>query len=583
MAFNVNAINQNTSYSVQRPKIDRSFSSLSMTSTHQSTGDVGKIIPVFMRDLVPGSKFKYTFNFGAQFAPFVSNLFHEINADFMFYFVPYRLLDKNWEDFSTGGKDGTYSAKLPKVTREDFLRHFKGLHPDEPLKTLHAEDVLGTFWDYAGFPVSQLDGMPLGNDSTDFNPRSMPMRYPFDAYRLIWNDCLRWPDLDDELGDDADIFELQYAHWDNNYYTRSRIYQQRGVTPSVPVSDTVLEHFYRSRLLSEPGTSAVSDPVSLTGSITSTKGSTTSPLSFGVMPEGSSLMFSGFRPDSPGGSDGFTNMYMVGLEPHTISGLSFSLNDFLYSVGIMRYQVNNMRMRPWYIDQLKYRFGVYPEDARFQRPEYLGGYTIPISIDTVTQTAPAQVDGKGDPVTTSQGNITSQAWSSGYRSNVVDFDVPEHGIFMVLMTVRPKMVIESGMPRMWMHETRFDFPIPELENTPDVPMYASEVYWSYTQTDAEKNDQVFSWIGIYDEYRTMSNTVSGRLRPSIKGNLVSYTLAQYYTDYPQFNSDFVSCRPDMARIKQFENEPDFIFFLRSDVKQALPLAVQSEPAMLGGF
>ena len=577
MAFNVNAVNQNTSYSVQRPKIDRSFSSLSMTNTHQSTGDVGKIIPVFMRDLVPGSKFKYTFNFGAQFTPFVSNLFHEINADFMFYFVPYRLLDKNWEDFSTGGKDGTYSTKLPKVTFEDINRHFAPLHPDEAPLKIHVEDLLGTFWDYAGFPVSTLAGMSAADD-TAYNPDAMPMRYPFDAYRLIWNDCLRWPDLDEELGDDADIFELQYAHWDNNYFTRSRIYQQRGVTPSVPVSDVVLKHFYdysvtRSTNADLPG----EFNVKLDGYVDVGSFASTGPVGLNAVDNDLVFFARGTNGTSP------IHTATASLSDHNLSGLSFSLNDFLYSVGIMRYQVNNMRMRPWYIDQLKYRFGVYPEDARFQRPEYLGGYTIPISIDTVTQTAPAQVDSKGDPVTTSQGNITSQAWSSGYRSNVVDFDVPEHGIFMVLMTVRPKMVIESGMPRMWMHETRFDFPIPELENTPDVPLYASEVYWSPRLDDADKNKQVFSWVGIYDEYRTMSNIVSGRLRPSIKGNLVSYTLAEYYDNYPQFNADFVRCKPDMARIKQFENEPDFIFFLRSDVKQALPLAVQSEPAMLGGF
>ena len=577
MAFNVNAINQNTSYSVQRPKIDRSFSSLAMQNTHQSTGDVGEIIPVFMRDLVPGSKFKYTFNFGAQFAPFVSNLFHEINADFMFYFVPYRLLDKNWEDFSTGGKDGTYSAKLPKVTFADFQKHFGSTG------TLNVNDVLGTFWDYAGFPVSQLDGMPLDSNAT-FNSDAMPMRYPFEAYKLIWNDCLRWPDLDEELGDDADIFKLQRAHWDNNYFTRSRIYQQRGVTPSVPVSDTVLHHYFSTSDTTSSGIAPWDSPLHLDGSISVGSNITTS--SVGVRVPGvtsRTVQFFANRPASPGGDDDFTNTFSLDLANHTLEGLSFSLNDFLYSVGIMRYQVNNMRMRPWYIDQLKYRFGVYPEDARFQRPEYLGGYTLPISIDTVTQTAPAQVDTNGDPVTTSQGNITSQAWSSGYRSNVVDFDVPEHGVFLVLMTVRPKMVIESGMPRMWMHETRFDFPIPELENTPDVPLYASEVFWSYKKVDADKNKQVFSWIGIYDEYRTMSNIVSGRLRPSVKGNLVSYTLAEYFADYPQFNADFVRCVPDMARIKQFQDEPDFIFFLRSDIKQALPLAVQSEPAMLGGF
>ena len=49
--INVNKINQNTGYGDKRPDVDIKYSALKMGQTVQSSGDMGKLIPVHFREL----------------------------------------------------------------------------------------------------------------------------------------------------------------------------------------------------------------------------------------------------------------------------------------------------------------------------------------------------------------------------------------------------------------------------------------------------------------------------------------------------------------------------------------------------
>ena len=256
----------------------------------------------------------------------------------------------------------------------------------------------------------------------------------------------------------------------------------------------------------------------------------------------------------------------IGIKDHELSALGMNLNDLLIGMGILRYEVHNAKLKPRYGEQIEARFGVFPEDARLQRPEYLGTKYFNISVDTVTQTS-------ADTETSKQGNITGQAWGSGSDINFT-YKAKEHCILMSIMMIKPKSVYEGGLDRQWMKKTRFDYATPELYNMPDVPIYKGEL--KYTG-DEETDKEIFGWSAIYDEYRTMSNMVTGLLRPSEQANLKSYTLARYFTEAPSLNADFVKCVPDKNRIVQYTTEPTFIYFVRNDLGNAIPLPMQNEP------
>ena len=236
----------------------------------------------------------------------------------------------------------------------------------------------------------------------------------------------------------------------------------------------------------------------------------------------------------------------------------------------MRFQVNNAKIEARYIDHLKVRWGVFPEDARLQRPEYLGSFNFNITTEVVTQTTPG-ADGQ-----TKQGHMTGQAWAAG-RNGGTNYEAKEHGIVISMMIIRPKTVYEGGIERYWSKKTKFDFPTPELMNMPDRPILKKELKFS---GDKDEDDAIFGYQGIYEEYRTSVNRVTGLLRPSANAGFASYTLARYFYSAPELNNEFIQCDPDEARILQYPEEPAFLFFTRTDIKEAIQLPIQSEPAEL---
>lgn len=537
MAFNVNKLNQNNNYGNAKPKIKRLFSGMNLNHTVQGTGDMGKLIPIYCRELIPGEKAKINVETGIQFMPFVSNLLHEINGEIICGFTPNRLTWDNWEEFITGGQDGMSNIPVPTIDLYNLAKTRKAQNPPRSL--------LGTKLDALG--------MPINFDTTSsVAPSTKPIALGIRAMNKFYNDHIRIIDWEDEV--DLDDIELQNANESWNYFNRARKYQQRGIIPTIPVSDEMqqLSHEFEQRNKN-------------TGVDT---GWIKTPLEINAPAKGT------FRNSETDGNIQFNAGYQnlsQRILPHSLESLGMNLNDLLVGMAIMRFEVNNARIQPRYVDQLNSRFGVYPEDARLQRSEYLGTKYFGITCDTVTQTSESS--------TTPQGNITGQAWGQGQNMDF-SYEAKEHGYIFMFMVVKPKAVYEGGLDRIWVKNSKFDFVTPELVNTPDRTIKQYELLY---QADNAENEKDFGWQNVFEEYRTQWNIVTGRLRPSGNNdNLKSYTLAQYWTpqEPPIMGKEFYGCFPDKERIVTYLNEPTFIYFVRINKNTAIPLPYQSEPGEL---
>lgn len=595
MTVNINKINQSNNFNTRltRPKVGRVFSAIQKQYTVQGTGDMGRFIPIHYEEMIPGQKISLQQEVGIQFMPFVSNLLHEIEGEILTYFVPYRILWDKWEDFITGGVKGDNKDMLPYISISELFSE-TGTYPiagrDNPTK--EDPQLEGSLWDKFGLPITvhgELDpGQEYGYDER-------ALAFIFLAYNKIWNEAIRIPDLEEERGweikENGGVvhmrMDLAPCHWSWDYFTRARIYQQRGVIPTVPINE------------------ALPNSLSLTGDLThqflvgawdkndnewdtnlgeGNTSSLSSPFFFGKNDNGSTSG-NGQHADTIyqtnyGTANNKTDT-SAWLTPHkleqsnvridsaSLTGLGIDLNDFLTALGIMRVQVNNAKIEARYSDHLMVRWGVYPEDARLQMPEYLGSKNFNVRTDTVTNTGE------------NQGAITGQAWGTLGNGDITEYEAKEHGVIISIMAIRPKTSYEQGLPRiLFADKTRFDFPTPELANLPDVQIQKRELAYSGS-TKIDKAS--FGWTGIYEEYRTNINIVTGKLRPSVKAGLHSYTLARYWRDPPELNAEFIQCNPDKKRIMMYPDEPTFIYFIRNSTKEAIPLPIQSEPALLGTF
>lgn len=554
MAMNVNKINQNNDYNIKNAKVGTEYSALRMANTIQGTGKMGLLLPAHVQEMLPSQKITLKQDIGIQFNPFVSNLFHEINGEMLTYFVPNRIIWDEWETYITGGIDGQDETAHPTMSLKE-LYEATSANPEE-------RTLIGTLADYFGMPISW-------DFSGEEETATKPIAFLWWAYNKIYNDHIRIIDVED-VEIDKNNNEVLRGNYDWDYFTRARIYQQRGVIPSVPVSDELqqLEHQFiaeAANVIRRDNSTALK----IYNADTNTQAGN-APLysNLGILKNDTGVQ--AFSIDPNGGlkvpTDG------LGLQAHNLESLGMNMNDFVIALGIMRLQINNAKIQPRYIDQLAMRFDVYPQDARLQRPEYLGSNYFNISTDTVTQTAPA-VGGS-----TPQGNITGQAWGNG-QNMMSTYEAKEHGLLMTIFIIRPKSVYEGGLNKKWVKKTRFDYATPELANLPDVEIKQGELIYTGT---AAQDEKLFGWQGIYEEYRTLNNMVTGRLRPSISDNLKSFTLARYWTTagYPALNKEFIQCEPDENRILQYQDEPTFIYFIRNEVATAIPLPIQSEPGDL---
>ena len=163
------------------------------------TCDMGQLIPIQCDEVVPGDVLSIGNQMVVRFQPLVAPIMHEINAFCHYFFVPYRILWEEWEDFITGGVDGDDASVLPTWN---------------PTNT-----TIGSLWDYLGFPTGIV---PTGALPIDFVRR---------AYNRIYNEYYRDENLITEVAETSEI--ILNRCWEKDYFASALPWQQRGTAPAV--------------------------------------------------------------------------------------------------------------------------------------------------------------------------------------------------------------------------------------------------------------------------------------------------------------------------------------------------------------
>ena len=187
-------------------------SKFNLTHSHSTTADAGQLIPFLLQPTLPGDRFRIGLKNFIRCQPMVAPLMHEVYFYTQYWYVPYRILWDNWEDFITGGGDLSASPAFPYVTAPSG-----GWQP-------------GSLADYFGFPVKQA-GIEVS-------------AMPFRAYAEIWNTRYRDEDLQTDVSvvytdgaDNKTSTDILSPSWKRDYFTLARPWTQRGVDILVPVTD----------------------------------------------------------------------------------------------------------------------------------------------------------------------------------------------------------------------------------------------------------------------------------------------------------------------------------------------------------
>lgn len=504
--------------------------------------NMGQLVPFYVEEVVPGDKVKLSAQILMRFAPLLAPVMHRVNVYTHFFFVPNRLVWKNWADnkdgFITGGREGTSEKIIPSAALGDLKND--ALIPDGP----------GSLLDYMGIPMENV------STSTTTKINILPFR----GYQLIYNEFYRdqnleeendFNNLDDNRGTSAqteELFKLRYRAWEKDYFTSALPWTQRGNSVALPIdaygdvslktdlpSNTLpLLRHTSGDLIQNSQKRFLAPSILNTGSLTYQEAEV-------------------FFEDNPIAGDTVSVTQPAGLSSNSVridpngtlqahvESSQVDINQLRNAVDLQTWLEMNARGGSRYIEQILYHFGIRVPDYQLQRPQYLGGGKSPVVISEVLQQS--QTD------TTPLGHQGGHALSV---TNIHSFThyFNEHGYIIGILSVIPKTCYQQGLPRLYSKFDKFDFFWPEFQHLGEQEIKQKEIYLSSAASD---NEGTFGYTPRYAEYKFHNSEVHGDFRSSLN----YWHLGRIFSSSPSLNKTFVHVDPStLDRIFPVEVEPD---------------------------
>ena len=247
------------------------------------------------------------------------------------------------------------------------------------------------------------------------------------------------------------------------------------------------------------------------------------------------------------------------------------------AVQLQRFLERDARGGTRYTETVWAHFHVESPDARQQRPEYLGGGTLNLNINPVTQTAPS-VSG-----TTPQGNLAAFGTVSTQNSDIgFTYSSTEHQVLLGFISARTDLSYQQGIARMWSRSTKYDFYWPEFAHLGEQGIKQMELIAK--SNDDANNTKIFGYQERFAEYKYRQSIIAGALRSNyIGGTLDSWHWAQEFDPEVVLGSAFITEDPPIGRTVAVPSEKDFICDTFLHLRCTRPMPVNAIPGMMDHF
>lgn len=448
---------------------------------------MGDLIPIFNCEALPGDRISIGADSIVRMAPMIAPVMHRLDISIHYFFVPYRLLWDNWENYIFN--NGT---TLPA-------------HPFVKLSTT-SPFTYNPLLDYLGIPE-------ITNSLAEANISPFSIA----AYNFIWNEYYRAQYLQTEVGyklQDGDNTGTPLASstllkrgWEHDYFTSALPQAQLSNPVSIPIGRIELDPNWKINGTNPFFNTNTTTPLPI-GDIQQNIG-TTGNIQANVN-TGTSIDQAAYDPDGS-----------LVVNPTTITDLrrSYKLQEWLERAA---------RSGSRYIEALRAHWDEISSDARLQRPEYITGVKAPIIISEVLNTSATS--------TSPQGNMSGHGISL-QQGKYGTYKCEEFGIYMGIMSVMPKTAYQQGIPKSFLKiNSPFEYATPEFQHIGEQSIEVQELDANVNVNNAK---DTFGYIPRYAEYKFESNRVAGEFRT----NLDYWHMGRQFASTPVLNASFIECDP----------------------------------------
>ena len=540
---------------MRRTKFDRSH-------VYKTTFNSGKLIPVFVDEVLPGDTTRMSINYFARLATPIKPIMDNIYLDWFFFFVPNRLVWEHWQNFCFEQEDPDDSTDyvIPAVTAAGNSEN----------------GYVGSLWDYFGLPVNTTGNL------------SGISALPFRAVYLIWNEWFRDENLQKSVkiqkGDANEVLDSSRASdqpsWvfssgttivkglacpprgkRHDYFTSSLPWTQKGPGVEIPLGTSAPIHGL--------SVSTVSNLVTSTGSVSAYQNS--------YFPDGSSRYGLVTSANNAGKTAISNNVAAASGNVSDIyadlsTATSYTINSLRTAFQMQKFYERLARGGSRYTEVLRSFFGVVSPDARLQRPEFLGSFTKMVNVNPIAQTS-ATDD------TSPQGNLSAYGVTAakfhGFTKSFV-----EHGYIIGFVCARADLTYQQGINKMWLRSTVYDFYWPTFAHLGEQAIELREIYAQGSEADTT----VFGYQERYAEYRYKPSQITGKFRSSVTGgNLDVWHLSQFFSNAPALNEEFITENPPVKRIIAVQDEPEFLLDIGFRYTTVRPMPMFGTPGLVDHF
>lgn len=553
------------------PSIKLRRSVFDLSFDHKTTMNAADLVPVFCKEVVPGDTFSGSATFVARTtSPMVRPVMDNFFMDIYFFFVPNRIIDKNWENMFGYNPNGPWVPASPVKVPEVYPE----ITNPSGMKDLFSQSLA----DYFGDVVPGMTYASAGQ----LTPVS---QYPYRAYAKIYNDWVVSETTGTPVLVEPTTATLNGRAWaPNNIFGKpAKIYKthdrftsalpapQRGDPVTIPLTGNA------PVLPGEDHTTGSFSPGMKTSLVTGVAQSGFHALYQADIASGSSGQIVA---DGVGGAvTGPLGIYPTNLWADLSDVSAATINDLRFAFQMQRILERSAIYGARYTEYIESAFGVKAGDSRLQRAEYLGGSRNPLSVQQVSQT----VEGEGSNTLGSLGAFSLSSGRARFSKGIV-----EHGWIIGLAAIRQFHTYQQGIPRSHTRFDRFDFYDPSFAHLGYQPIYSYELF-----ATAPKN-QIFGYAEAYSDMRRSENMITGALRSTMENGLDVWHFGDYFKNAPVLNDAFLretplnidgtlSVRAFNADTGIYTGVPQFLVDFWFDLKAIRPMPVNARPGLIDHF